>query len=230
MSFPMTLEDDPPPRLDCSCNSSHSDLNPNSAANHAQQAILEAAELAPVPQQGAFEGEDNQLSEQASALSDGLDGDAHLAAENAQLRENANLMQIVKLRMGEQILCLKHQVSSLQEELRHYKAMHVRSESYSPCRTNSEDLELMNLRQQLSAVQLVKDALNKENLELHQRLYSAKEGDLQIKHTCVICMDNLVNVPCRHLAICMSCSQQDNVDSCPICRCSIRELMQVFLA
>lgn len=229
-SFPLTTDDDPPPRLD-SCESSRTDLQTPFATNRDLQ---DPAELAPMHQQRDFEVEETQPNEQATALLDCLDGDSRLAAENAQLRENANLMQIVKRRMGEQISCLKHQVSSLEEELRHYKAMHFCSESSIPCRTNSEDLELMSLRQQLSAVQLVKDALNKENLELQQRFYSTREEGPQInKHTCVICMDNLVNViclPCRHLALCTSCSQQRNVDSCPICRCSIGELMQVFLA
>jgi len=96
-------------------------------------------------------------------------------------------------------------------------------------------LEVSSLHRQLSAAQLIKDSLNKENLELRERLQSACQAEAREEShasTCVICMDNLANVvslPCKHLALCSSCSSSATIESCPLCRSPIDDRMEVFM-
>jgi hypothetical protein len=48
---------------------------------------------------------------------------------------------------------------------------------------------------------------------------------------CVICMDaekSVLLLPCRHLCVCVGCSQEPRLVQCPICREPIAEKMHVF--
>lgn len=121
------------------------------------------------------------------------------------------------------------QVASLQEQVNHYKSLYERSMITMP--TDSEGLEVGNLHEQLSAVKLVKDCLNNENLDLHEQLQALHQKESNCP-TCVVCMENLVNLvclPCKHLALCSSCGQQGTVEKCPICRSHIEERMTIFM-
>jgi len=89
------------------------------------------------------------------------------------------------------------------------------------------------LHAQLHAVQLLKEALNCENVELHHRLKTSQtaEANELRRAACVICMDNLANtvcLPCKHLSLCLPCGEQKGLTQCPICRADIKEKMQIY--
>jgi len=60
----------------------------------------------------------------------------------------------------------------------------------------------------------------------------AGQAETREHGACVICMDSVADVvclPCKHLAICSSCSTQESIDSCPICRADITEKLQIYM-
>ena len=62
---------------------------------------------------------------------------------------------------------------------------------------------------------------------------AAKPAAVQESDDCVVCWANekdVVCVPCGHVAMCKSCSKAVMQQSglCPVCRCAVREIIQVF--
>lgn len=150
--------------------------------------------------------------------------------QDEYLRKNIEHLRNTKHKQERRISNLQKQVGGLHEQVTHYKSLYE-SSLVAAEGTGSDSLEISNLHQQLSAVQLVKNALNKENIDLHEQLQSAQK-ESKSAPTCVICMDNLVNMvclPCRHLALCTFCGQQGSIESCPICRSHIEDRMQIFM-
>jgi len=150
--------------------------------------------------------------------------------ENEYLKKNIEHLRQSKHQQENHISDLQKLVSELDEQVTHYKNMH----NLHAMRNSggAGTLEIGNLEQQLSAVQLVKDKLHKENLKLHNQVQDLRRQESKDGPTCVICMDNLANVvclPCKHLALCSFCGQEGLVDSCPICRCHIESRMQIFM-
>jgi hypothetical protein len=150
--------------------------------------------------------------------------------ENDYLRKNIDHLRSTKHKQDRRISNLQKQVNSVHEQANHYQGLY--EANLAALSSDSGGLEISNLHQQLNAVQLVKDALNKENLELHEQLQIANQKDSNCTKgpSCVVCMDNLVNLvclPCRHLALCSFCGH--SVDSCPICRSRIEDRMQIFM-
>jgi hypothetical protein len=147
------------------------------------------------------------------------------------LRKNIEHLRHTKHKQERRIGDLQKQVGSLQEQVIHYKSMYE-GNLFAMENSGFENLEISNLHQQLNAVQLVKDALNMENLDLHERLQAAHQKETKHAPTCVVCLDNLVNLvclPCKHLALCSFCGHQGAINSCPICRCHIEDRMEIFL-
>mmetsp|Transcript_80918 Transcript_80918/g.127401 ORF Transcript_80918/g.127401 Transcript_80918/m.127401 type:complete len:524 (-) Transcript_80918:260-1831(-) len=151
------------------------------------------------------------------------------------LRKNIDHLRQTKRKQEHKMSSLQKEVGQLQEQVSHYKTLYEQAQNTFLTGDHC-NLEIGNLHQQLSAVQLVKDALNKENLELHEQLQVLKDqtDTQETRHTpsCVICMDNLVNLvclPCKHLALCSFCGLQDTVESCPICRSHIEGRMQIYM-
>lgn len=150
--------------------------------------------------------------------------------ETEYLRKNLEDLCDVTQRQDSQIGDLNAEVRSLHLELAHYKCLQDVADSTPKARASSDGLEITNLQQQLSAVQLVKDTLNKEVMDLHDQLEAAK--DSKPAPTCVICLTNVVSIvclPCRHLSLCGTCGQHGCVDNCPICRSRIEDRMQIFM-
>jgi len=152
--------------------------------------------------------------------------------ENAYLKKNIEHLRQGKRHLESQVAELEERLKFLATQNQQYKMLYEQS-TMPLMRGDSGEMEISSLHQQLSAVQMLKDALNKENLELHIKLEAAQKAERnELKHTaCVICIDNLANVvclPCKHLALCSFCGQQ-NIGNCPICRSEITEQMQIFV-
>lgn len=162
-----------------------------------------------------------------------------VAKENEYLHRNVDHLRRLKHRLEGRVTGLEDQVSSLEEQLRAYRRlfdqMRAEQQARSPM---SGEMEIQNLYQQLSAVQVLKDALNLENIDLNRRLRDQEakqqnrtDQDSKNDATCVICMDNLANtvcLPCKHLALCGECSREE-LDACPICRSSLTERMRIYM-
>jgi regulator of replication initiation timing len=157
--------------------------------------------------------------------------------ENAYLRRNVEHLRQSKRQLENQVGDLGRRVKFLEEQNSRYKTFCEQPRAGGDVGGNLE-MEMDCLQNQLTAVQMLKEALNTENVELQRRLDSALESlradQREQKHTqCVVCMDNLANVvclPCKHLALCGDCGAQDkSLASCPICRTSITDRLQVFM-
>lgn len=215
-------------------------LGAKSSASAAEPPLL----LPPPP---AKEESSNVIASATVTLFGGDEDDALPRAaserdENAYLRRNIEHLRQTKRLMADRIGCLERRVQCLDEQLRCGREQEVYTTAgYAfdggGAVWDGHDAELRSLHQQLGAVQLVKDALNRENLDLHHKLRIAQEAiearaSTRRLASCVICMDNLVNVvclPCKHLALCSFCSQRDQVEACPICRCAIADRLQIFM-
>jgi len=169
-------------------------------------------------------------------LSSGVQG-AHSAPGNSDeslyLKKNIEHLRLSKRQLEGQVESLEDRVLFLEQQNQQYKSLYEQSKS-SLMSGDSGGMELSNLQQQLCAVQLLKDALNAENLELQQKLKAIQNaGKNEVKqNACVICMDNLANVvclPCKHLSLCSFCCRQNEVTSCPICRSEISDKIQIFI-
>jgi len=75
---------------------------------------------------------------------------------------------------------------------------------------------------------------DEEILELRQTQVTLQE-ELQMQRvqgTCVVCLGatpSLALVPCGHLVLCRSCRYTSALDDCPICRCPIDSMLQIFV-
>mmetsp|Transcript_11657 Transcript_11657/g.36614 ORF Transcript_11657/g.36614 Transcript_11657/m.36614 type:complete len:422 (+) Transcript_11657:24-1289(+) len=197
---------------------------------------------APVPRAPEPPALDPQSREAPQPGSGAADPQAHGLAlawagggrdDHAYLRRNIEHLILSKRRLEAQVISLEDRAQFLEQQNRQYKVLYEQAKSLAMCGDGGE-MELTSLQQQLSAVQLIKDALNAENVELQDKLKVAQEAQRSAaKHTaCVICMDNLANVvclPCKHLSLCSFCCQQNEVGTCPICRSSIEDEMLIFI-
>lgn len=183
-----------------------------------------------------------------SKVTRGLALDAQLLQENDYLKQNLEYLRNRKHQMEHQVQTLEGRVHAVEMQRQQYKTLYEECQSSSlvfaqqQCSANSEitpvangreQLEIVGLQQQISAIQLLKDALNAENLELQKR-NQALERSKHSQASCVICMDNLANVvcmPCKHLAMCSYCSQHTVTEcsSCPICRGVISDRMLIYM-
>ncbi|CAK0814514.1 unnamed protein product [Prorocentrum cordatum] len=158
--------------------------------------------------------------------------------ENSYLRRNIEHLRLGKRQLEAQVANLNIRVQSLQEQNRQYRAFCEQPRAGAGHSGGRLGMEMDNLQEKLTAVQMLKDALNTENLELQRRLEAALENlrteQKEQRHTqCVVCLDNLANIvclPCKHLALCSLCGAPErNIASCPICRTSLSDRLQVFM-
>jgi len=183
-----------------------------------------------------------------SNVTRGLALDAQLMQENDYLKQNLEYLRNRKHQMEHQVEALEGRVHVVEMQRQQYKTLYEECQSSSlvfaqqQCSANSEitpvangreQLEIVGLQQQITAIQLLKDALNAENLELQKR-NQALERSKHSQVSCVICMDNLANVvcmPCKHLAMCSYCSQHTVTEcsNCPICRGVISDRMLIYM-
>jgi hypothetical protein len=114
--------------------------------------------------------------------------------------------------------------------------------------------ELVMIREQLEAVQTLKDVMHEENVNLQECLVQMEQEvqDLQKQQllskrpcqhkvaqdtgakfaSCVVCLDRaptVVCMPCKHLALCSHCCDEEALNCCPICRCDVESKVEVFL-
>lgn len=149
------------------------------------------------------------------------------------MKKNEQHLIRAKRRLEGQVRHLEARISDLVQRLEQYKTLYEQARQDAQCRGGGE-LEIQSLHQQLTCIQMLKDALNTENLELRRRLEVAEIAagdDNKQAACCVVCMDNLANLvclPCKHLAMCTYCGQQPDVKCCPICRGDIKEKMQIY--
>jgi len=153
--------------------------------------------------------------------------------ENQYLRRNADHLRKEKHRLEAQVRHLEARTVDLEQRSQQYQSLYKEAQRDALCGRGGGDMEIQSLHQQLSAVVLLKDALNTENLELRRRIESSErvESDESKQIVCVICMDNLCNLvclPCKHLALCTYCGQKQDVTTCPICRTELKEKMQIY--
>jgi len=194
----------------------------------------------PFPQpQGPRDANSLSLAQRADALAARGDTGAQAlcsalavpANEDAlYLKKNVEHLRSVKHHLAGQVQDLEARVRGLEQRTQQYKMLYEQAQRDAQCRGSGE-LEISSLHQQLTAVVMLKDALNSENMDLQRRLEAAqKSQNAESKQAaCVICMDNLANIvclPCKHLALCSYC-QQDVAD-CPICRSALEDKMQIF--
>lgn len=158
-----------------------------------------------------------------------------LAEETAYLRRNVEHLRRRKKQLEEHCRYVEERLQSSERENLQYKDFYEQVQCTQLALSDCGGLEISMLHQQLNAVLLLKNALNAENLELQQKLEAERQrkdsSDASQHAACVVCMDNLANVvclPCKHLALCTFCSAQ-SISSCPICRGSITEKMQIFM-
>lgn len=163
--------------------------------------------------------------------------DTMVTHENAYLRKNVEHLRRAKHSLEDQVSSFETRSKNVEQQMQQYKTLYEQSKTermQEIVAGGGNGMEIHNLHQQLSAVQMLKDVLNMENVELQEKLSKAQRSEGEdMKHAaCVICLDNLANlvcIPCKHLALCSYCAAQDGVDSCPICRTEIREKMQIYL-
>lgn len=108
----------------------------------------------------------------------------------------------------------------------------ARAAQAQPCEGSSEEFE--HLGEQLKATQTVNATLNGEVVELQRRLRAVQRlhGEEMRPSACVVCLErnaNVVSMPCKHLALCISCGARPDVTCCPICRTDIQGRLQIFL-
>jgi len=157
------------------------------------------------------------------------------AEENNYLRRNVENLRNVKHDLQRKLRGLEATNQLMQGQVEHYKSAAEQAQRFAQGNRGTDAMEICNLQDQLSAVVLMKDALNKENLELQRRLEEEKtKCQAQASASsasCVVCMDNLANLvclPCKHLALCSECGSQETLSSCPICRCELKQKMQIY--
>lgn len=155
--------------------------------------------------------------------------------ENNYLRRNVENLRNVKHDLQRKLRGLDATNQLLQGQVDHYKAAAEQAQRFAQGNRGTDGMEILNLQDQLSAVVLMKDALNKENLELQRRLEEEKNKSQAhasaSSASCVVCMDNLANLvclPCKHLALCIDCGSQENLRTCPICRADLIQKMQIY--
>jgi len=151
--------------------------------------------------------------------------------ENRYLKKNVDHLRRSKHIMEDKVATLEQRNAFLEDQVQQLKA--VVGGTSTEALGDAPELEIRNLHAQLHAVQLLKEALNCENVELHQRLKTSQtaEANELRRAACVICMDNLANtvcLPCKHLSLCLPCGEQKGVTQCPICRADIKEKMQIY--
>lgn len=149
-------------------------------------------------------------------------------AEVIYLRKNVEHLRFAKRRLEEKVQELELRCDALEQRKQQYKLLY---EQALRDQAGGGGLEISSLHQQLSAISLLKDALNQENMELSRRLEEVEtHPEAVVSQVCVICMENLANLvvmPCKHLAICSFCGLGDLVE-CPICRTKVYDVMQIF--
>lgn len=150
-------------------------------------------------------------------------------AEVIYLRKNVEHLRFAKRRLEEKVQELEFRCDALEQRKQQYKLLY---EQALRDQAGGGGLEISSLHQQLSAISLLKDALNQENMELSRRLEEVEKHPREavVSQVCVICMENLANLvvmPCKHLAICSFCGLGDLVE-CPICRTKVADVMQIF--
>eukprot|EP00930_Biecheleria_cincta_P031272 TRINITY_DN2170_c2_g1_i1.p1 TRINITY_DN2170_c2_g1~~TRINITY_DN2170_c2_g1_i1.p1 ORF type:complete len:546 (+),score=117.72 TRINITY_DN2170_c2_g1_i1:148-1638(+) len=152
------------------------------------------------------------------------------------LRQNNEHLIGDKRKLEKRVVDLEKRCLDLENRKKQYKQLYEQVINERQSMTGG-NMEITNLHQQLSAISLLKDALNQENLDLNRRLEEAErakgqeEAERSKQATCVICMDNLANIvciPCKHLAICIDCGRQAELAECPICRSRVEQKMQIF--
>lgn len=161
------------------------------------------------------------------------------AEETAYLRRNVEHLRFAKRRLEERVQDLRTRCEQLEQRKQQYKLLYEQQQQQlrdQQAMVGGSE-EISQLHQQLSAISLLKDALNQENLDLARRLEESerhrlnREAEPVPQASCVICLDNLANLvtlPCKHLAMCTFCGFQEDLTECPICRTRIGEKMQIF--
>jgi len=211
----------------------------------------EDAETSGAPEQLArlsLEAREASEAAEAAGLLEGLEVGKKAIQENSYLRQNVEYLRQRKRQLEHQVQAFdsrfqaaeaqKKQYKALFEELQHQEFQRSKAglPSTGTCNANSGggELEILSLQQQVGALQMLKDALNVENVELQERVQALEQSKQVSKASCVICMDNLANVvclPCKHLAMCSLCSQHsyDECEICPICRGDISDRMLIYM-
>lgn len=188
----------------------------------------------PAPQQPAWQRQ--QSAEGGTDPACEGHGRPMLPSEDVEyLKKNIEHLRSVKHRLEARVQDLEARVRGLEQRKQQYKMLYEQAQQDAQCRGSggSGELEISSLHQQLSALELLKDALNAENADLQGRLEATQQtqGKQSRQSTCVVCLDNLANVvciPCKHLALCTYCAARKDMVDCPICRTSIGEKMQIY--
>mmetsp|Transcript_46765 Transcript_46765/g.109079 ORF Transcript_46765/g.109079 Transcript_46765/m.109079 type:complete len:384 (-) Transcript_46765:18-1169(-) len=158
--------------------------------------------------------------------------------EVGYLKKTNEYLRQVKHERDKQVKFLEAKVESLVSLKNMYQELYEQSQRAEADRSKSSPaLEISNLHDQLSAMIQLKEFMEKENLELRQKLEGSHRhtGDEHRSaigmSVCVVCMDNLANLvcmPCKHLALCTYCGQRSALSECPICRATVMEKMQIY--
>lgn len=143
------------------------------------------------------------------------------------LKTNSEYLRTEKRRLEKKVQFLEARV----QDLEHGKFMLHEQLRHDLQLSDSGEMEISSLRQQLNALMLLKDELYSENKALEGRLETLQQSQVEDSKqaACVICLDNLANlvcIPCKHLALCIYCEQ--DVTTCPICRTTVEDKMQIF--
>jgi len=178
---------------------------------------------------------------EAAGLLEGLEVGKKAIEENSYLRQNVDYLRQRKRQLEHQVQAFESRAQAAEAQKQQYKLLFEESQrreaaasaSYG-AKPGGGELEILSLQQQLGALQMLKDALNSENVELQERFQVLEQAKQVPKASCVICMDNLANVvclPCKHLAMCSFCSQHsyDECETCPICRGDISDRMLIYM-
>jgi hypothetical protein len=73
---------------------------------------------------------------------------------------------------------------------------------------------------------LKQDLLKIADIEVRENIDKETENN-----SCVVCLDapkTMVLMPCKHLVLCDSCGNDNNMISCPMCRVAITSRFHVF--
>lgn len=184
----------------------------------------------PMAQASAMSKRQGELVQKTlrGAGSDGLAVGSESFPEVSYLKRTCDHLRSQKRQIQQHLVNLESRMRSMEQ-------LQLKARYQECADLNGGGMEITSLHEQLDAVLLLKDALNRENLELQRRAQIAEErakSDQLECGACVICMESLSDVvclPCKHLALCSFCKQQQCLKSCPICRQSIDDTLQIFV-
>mmetsp|Transcript_27625 Transcript_27625/g.36248 ORF Transcript_27625/g.36248 Transcript_27625/m.36248 type:complete len:462 (+) Transcript_27625:156-1541(+) len=146
---------------------------------------------------------------------------AELQDTNRTLEKSIETLQ--KAKANQKIMELKKKNRNLEKRLEklNYQCFEFEREIAEGMVKNSEEEDKLN--QKVGRLKNINDILNMKIIALQ----AEKGNDLR----CCVCLSrqkNVVLFPCKHLCVCVSCSDNPSLHGCPLCKRTISKKVFVF--